>query len=63
MADTIADFQIPSNFKTKQGFATEQTLLEVRDALTKTKRTEQEQVSKLNKSSQQGAKDVKVFGT
>ena len=63
MADTIADFQIPFNFETKGGFATEQTLLEVRDALTKTKRTEQEQVSKLNKSTQQGAKDVKVFGT
>ena len=63
MADTIADFKIPSNFETKGGFATEQTLEEVRDALTKTKRTEQEQVSKLNKSAQQGAKDVKVFGT
>ncbi len=60
---TIADFELPANFEQKQGFATEQTLTELKDALTKTKRTEQDQVSKLNKSTQQGAKDVKVFGT
>ena len=60
---TLADFDLPANFDQKGGFATEQTLMELKDALTKTKRTEQEQVSKLNKSTQQGAKDVKVFGT
>ena len=60
---TLADFDLPANFDQKGGFATEQTLMELKDALTKTKRTDQEQISKLNKSSQQGAKDVKVFGT
>ena len=59
---TLEDF-LSNNFNQKGGFATEQTLGEVRDALTKTKRVEQDQVSKFNKSTKEGAKDIRVFGT
>ena len=60
---TLEDFQIPSNFDQKGGFATEQTLLEVRDALSKTNRVEQDGIGKFNKSTKDSAKDIKVFGT
>jgi len=60
---TLEDFDIPSDFANKGGFATEQTLQELRDAFKSVKRDQDRNVGSLGKQSKQTEKDVKVFGT
>ncbi len=36
---TLADFDLPANFDQKGGFATEQTLMELKDSINKFERT------------------------
>lgn len=60
---TLDDFEIPNDFANKGGFATEQTLQELRDAVKATKRQQDTNTGTLGKQSKQAGQDIKVMGT